>query len=172
MLDNGCFLLQNACVFLVQPASRCSVSSLCSHRMRSEWWGTVQPTKRTSTYHSNFGRLPANNLTPIPRFKATTHPRVTSLSPQGKLSHLLSSPQIAHLDGKSAKGASKLQDVDCNCFQGALHLARALHWQPSPRCETCTASSQLLTETQNIYELLGMSSRKAPDGPHSPPRRQ
>jgi hypothetical protein len=31
------------------------------HRMRCEsWWGTVQPTKRTSTYHSNFGPLPAN----------------------------------------------------------------------------------------------------------------
>jgi hypothetical protein len=29
--------------------------------MRCEsWWGTVQPTKRTSTYHSNFGPLPAN----------------------------------------------------------------------------------------------------------------
>jgi hypothetical protein len=35
--------------------------SLFSHRMRCEsWWGTVQPTKRTSTYHSNFGPLPAN----------------------------------------------------------------------------------------------------------------
>jgi hypothetical protein len=83
-----------------------------------------RPTKRNSTYHSNFESARQPHVNTSLESHNTPESHVPKSEGQA-LASFISPPQIAHLEGKSAKGASNHQDVD-DCFQGELHLPQTL----------------------------------------------
>jgi hypothetical protein len=120
----------------------------------------LQTTKRNSTYHSQ-------NCCPQPDLTSTrqvahshnTHPRARpyvrrASSPPHSLSH-----QIAHLEGKSAKGAPHRRDVR-NCFKGtpAARPRRRLESAPHWRLQMglyARKHGQWLTETAEYLRAPG-----------------
>jgi hypothetical protein len=98
-----------------------------------------RPTKRNSTYHSNFESARQPHVNTSLESHNTPESHVPKSEGQA-LASFISPPQIAHLEGKSAKGASNHQDVD-DCFQGELHLPPRHRPEPAPHWE-----SQLLVE--------------------------
>jgi hypothetical protein len=128
--------LSNASNAKLPDCSSCSTTSLFvgGRRSASSWCFVLtsgpggapcSPTKRNSTYHSNFESARQPHVNNSLESHNTPESHVPKSAGQALASFFLS-PQIAHLDGKSAKGASNHQDVD-DCFQGELHCPRQCH---------------------------------------------